>query len=359
MLLLPGLFSQCIGQEFTSKDLSYRVDPVVEDMKVPWAMVWLEDGSMLVTERAGRLVHVQHGEKTEVKGLPDIYASGQGGLMDIVLHPDYGDNKWIYITYSFRKDGEGGNTALMRARLRDGELVDKELLFESTPNATTRHHYGGRLVFDNNNYLFLGLGERGTRDNAQDPGVTAGSIIRLNDDGSVPDDNPFAGQAGKHPAVWSYGHRNPQGIAFNPSTGDLFNTEHGPQGGDELNLVKAAANYGWPVITYGKNYDGSVITSETSREGMEQPVHYWVPSIAPGSLMFVTGDAYGAWEGDALVGSLKFNYLERVMMEGNVATGTEKLLADFGRIREVRQGPDGYIYVAVEGKGIYKLTPTN
>jgi glucose/arabinose dehydrogenase len=344
-----------MAQEYTGQNTKYKVEPVVEGLEVPWGMTWLPDGSMLVTERSGKLLQIKDGNQTTVTGLPEIYASGQGGLMEIALHPEYASNGWIYFTYSFRQDG-GGNTALMRARLREGELIDNELLFEATPNATTRHHYGGRIAFDKEGYLFLTLGERGNGENAQDRSVTSGSILRLNDDGSVPKDNPFAGQEGIDAAIWSYGHRNPQGIAFHPETGTLYNTEHGPQGGDELNIVTKGTNYGWPVITYGKNYDGTLITAETAADGMQQPLYYWVPSIAPSSLMFVTSDKFSAWKGDALVGSLKFNYLVRVNMDGDKVLGTEILLADIGRVRDVRQGPHGNIYVAVEGKGIYKLS---
>lgn len=347
--------SPAYSQEYSSGEMRYRAVLVAGDLDVPWGMAWLPDGSMLVTERDGRLLQIKGDSRTEVTGLPEIYSSGQGGLMEVVLHPDHTENGWIYLTYSFREGGSGGNTALIRGRLEGNSLVDIQELFRSTPNARTRHHYGGRIAFDKENFLFLGVGERGTRENAQDKSVSAGSIIRLHDDGEIPEDNPFAGEEDVHPAIWSYGHRNPQGIAFHPETSSLFNTEHGPQGGDELNLILPGRNYGWPVITFGKNYDGTVITDETSRVGMEQPVHYWVPSIAPGSLMFVTSDRYPDWKGDALVGSLKFNYVERVIMQGDRAEGTEKLLEDIGRVRDVREGPDGYIYVAVEGDGIYRI----
>lgn len=343
------------AQDYSGESGNYRLEPVIEGLEVPWGMVWLEDGSMLVTERSGNMLHIVNGEKRTITGLPEVYASGQGGLMDIKLSPDYESSGWIYFTYSFRDGSNGGNTALMRAKLVNGELTDSELLYRATPNSTTRHHYGGRIEFDNNGHLFLSLGERGESSNAQDTKVTAGSILRLNMDGTIPDDNPFVGNEDVDSAIWSYGHRNVQGLAFHPETGDLFNTEHGPQGGDELNLVEVGNNYGWPVITYGINYDGTEITSDREKEGMQQPVKFWVPSIAPSSLMFVSGDEYPAWKGDALIGSLKFNYLERVDMEGNEVRGTEKLLEDIGRVRDVRQGPHGYIYVAVEGKGIYKL----
>jgi glucose/arabinose dehydrogenase len=354
--LAVGVYGQ-EGETYKSGKITYQIEKVVDFRNVPWGIVWLSDSSMLVTIRSGKLFQVKDGQKIEVGGLPEIYVRGQGGLMDLELHPEYEDNGWIYITYSGAQGNEGGNTVLIRARLDGNSLTDIQELFRSTPNSTGRNHFGGRIEFDRQGYLFLSLGERGNADNAQDRGNTAGSIVRLHDDGRIPEDNPFVGREDIRPEIWSYGHRNPQGLAMHPELGEMFVTEHGPMGGDELNLIMKGANYGWPVITYGKNYDGSIITDETSREGMEQPLTYWVPSIAPSSLMFVTSDKYPDWKNDALVGSLKYGYLERVRMSGRKVNGKEKMLDNIGRVREVKEGPEGYIYVLVEGKGIFKIVP--
>jgi glucose/arabinose dehydrogenase len=349
----------CAGQDEPYKvgKMSISLEEVVSGVKVPWGIVWLSDGSMLYTERSGELIHVVNGTKTEVQGVPEVYARGQGGLLDIELSPDYSSTGWIYLSYSEEENGEGGNTTLIRARLEDDTLIDIERLFKAIPNSTRRQHFGGRIAFDGNGHVFLSLGERGDADNAQTTANTSGCIVRLNMDGSIPEDNPFVNDAASRPEIWSYGHRNPQGLEFNPTTGDLMSTEHGPMGGDELNLVRPGANYGWPVITYGKNYDGSIITEETKMDGMEQPQTYWVPSIAPSSLMFVTSDKYPEWQGDALVGSLKFNYLVHVKLQGNKVNDRKVELEKAGRIREIKEGPDGFIYLLIEQKGIFRLIP--
>lgn len=349
----------CMAQDEPYKvgKMTVTLEEVVSGVKVPWGVVWLADGSMLYTERSGQLIHVVDGRKVEVKGVPEVYARGQGGLLDIELSPDYPATGWIYISYSEEENDEGGNTTLIRARIQNDALIDIERLFKATPNSTRRQHFGGRIAFDGDGHVFLSLGERGNADNAQTRANTSGCIVRLNLDGSVPSDNPFINSPDSRPEIWSYGHRNPQGLEFNPSTGDLMSTEHGPMGGDELNLVKKGANFGWPVITYGKNYDGSVITEETKMDGMEQPQTYWVPSIAPSSLMFVTSDKYPEWQGDALVGSLKFNYLVHVKLQGNKVNDRKVELEQAGRIREVKEGPDGYIYLLIEQKGIFRIIP--
>lgn len=264
----------------------------------------------------------------------------------------------LYFLFFRRRPGKGGHTALMRARLKNKALVDKELLYKATPNTTKGQHFGSRIVFDNDGYLFLSIGERGARDeNPQDITRDGGKIYRFYDDGRIPEDNPFVGHEGAKTAIYSYGHRNPQGLAKHPVTGEIWDNEHGPRGGDEINIIKPGANYGWPVITYGINYSGTPITDKTEMEGMEQPLHYWLPSIAPSGMTFVTSDLYGDWKGSILVGSLKFQYLERLVLEGDKVVQREKLLADIGRVRDVKEGPDGHLYVAVEGKGIYKLLP--
>ncbi|MDX1463129.1 MAG: PQQ-dependent sugar dehydrogenase, partial [Marinirhabdus sp.] len=281
-----------------------------------------------------------------------------GGLLDITLHPKYEENGWIYFTYA-SEEGEdrGGHTKLSRAKLNDGALVQIEDLYKASPNTTRGQHFGSRIEFDNEGFLFFSIGERGARDvNPQDITRDGGKIYRLNDDGSIPEDNPFVGKEGLD-AIYTYGNRNPQGMAIHPETGEIWMHEHGPKGGDEINIVKKGANYGWPVISYGVNYSGTKFTDQTKKEGMEQPIYYWVPSIAPCGMDFVTSDRYPDWKGHLLVGSLKFNYVELLKLDGAKVVNRQKITEGIGRVRNVKQAPDGYIYIAVEGDGIYKVIP--
>lgn len=333
---------------------------LIDEMQIPWGMTFLPDGAILATQKSGELIHFFSGKKTSISNVPEVYSRGQGGLLDIEVHPNYENNGWIYISYaSSEGEGKGGHTALMRAKLEDNSLTNKELLYKAGPNTTKGQHFGSRIEFDNNGYLYLSIGERGARDeNPQDITRDGGKIYRFNDDGSIPNDNPFVNNNGAKKAIYSYGHRNPQGLVKHPETGKIWDHEHGPRGGDEINIVKPGANYGWPLITYGINYSGTEITDKKEMEGMEQPIHYWVPSIAPSGMTFITSDKYGAnWNGSLLVGSLAFQYLERLEMNGTKVLKREKLMDGLGRVRDVKEGPDGFIYVAVEGKGIYKLIP--
>ena len=340
-------------------NINYTTEVVVPDLNVPWGMVFLPDGSMLITEQNGELIHFNDGKKTTIANVPEVFFRGQGGLLDIELHPEYNKNGWIYITYSSTEgEGDGGNTALIRAKLKDSSLVEKQLLYKAEPNTRKGQHFGSRIEFDNDGYLYFSIGERGERDvNPQDITRDCGKIYRLNDDGSIPNDNPFVDTKNAKPAIFSYGHRNPQGMAKHPKTGTIWIHEHGPRGGDEINVIEKGKNYGWPVISYGINYSGTSFTDITKKEGMEQPLFYWVPSIAPSGMTFVTSNIYPEWKGNILVGSLKFSYLERLELKNNKVTKREKLLEGLGRVRNVRQGPDGYIYVAIEGKGIVKIVP--
>jgi len=350
------------NQVVTPKNTPFSAELLIDEMHIPWGVTFLPDGGILVTEKTGELIHFKNTKKTTIKNVPKVYVRGQGGLLDIELHPNYKTNGWIYISYaSSEGDGKGGHTALMRAKLEDNTLVNKELLYKATPNTTKGQHFGSRIEFDNDGYLFLSIGERGARDvNPQDLTRDGGKIYRFNADGSIPKDNPFVGKNGAKTAIYSYGHRNPQGLVKHPETGAIWDHEHGPRGGDEINIIKAGANYGWPVVTYGINYSGTEITDKTEMEGMEPPIHYWVPSIAPSGMAFVTTNKYGAdWKGSLLVGSLAFQYLERLVMDGNKVVNREKLLEGMGRVRDVKEGPDGLVYVAVEGKGVYKLNPKN
>ncbi|RKD86545.1 PQQ-dependent sugar dehydrogenase [Mangrovibacterium diazotrophicum] len=343
---------------------AFIVDTVVSGLDVPWGLEFLPNGDLLISERAAKLYRfTTNGELQEITGLPEIMVKGQGGLLDLELHPDYENNGWLYFTYSgYAEDNKNeGCTNVMRARLNGNTLVDQEVIFNGTPDSDRGQHWGSKLEFDKNGYLFFGVGDRGNRDeNPQSLANHAGKIHRIMEDGSIPPDNPFIDTPGAILSIYSYGHRNPQGTCMNPETGEIFETEHGPMGGDELNLIKPGLNYGWPVISYGINYNGTKFTDITEKEGMEQPLTYWVPSIAPCGMTFVKGDLYPAWKNNILIGSLRFQYLERVVLDGYEVTHHEKLLEGIGRVRNVEMSPDGYVYVAIENPGkILRLVPVN
>lgn len=343
----------------TNTEVKYKTEVVVSGISIPWGMVFLPDGSMLITEKSGKLIHFKDGEKTIIKNSPKVSPRGQGGLLDLELHPNYKNNGWIYISYSSpESDGKASNTAIMRAKLKGGALVQNQLLYQAKPYTTKGHHFGSRLEFDDEGYLYFSIGDRGERDiNPQDITKDGGKIYRIHDDGSIPNSNPFISNSKAKKAIYSYGHRNPQGLVKHPTTGKIINHEHGPRGGDEINIIKKGKNYGWPVITYGINYSGTSITDMTKKKGMEQPLYYWVPSIAPSGMTYVTSDKYPEWKGDLFVGSLVFQYLERLKINNNQVTKREKLFEGIGRVRNVRQGPDGYLYLAVENEGILKIIP--
>ncbi|MDT8428904.1 MAG: PQQ-dependent sugar dehydrogenase [Pseudomonadales bacterium] len=339
---------------------TYRLQTVVEGIPVPWGMVWLDNGDMLVSNRAGELYRVSDGNIGQpLVGTPTVHANGQGGLLDIHLHPDYPATDWIYFTYSSREgEGQGSHTALMRARLAGNTLIDKEVLYKGEGNTTRGQHYGSRIAFDDQGYVYFSIGDRGAHfENAQQLDRDGGKIYRLHDDGRIPADNPFSIPDGTRSAVFSYGHRNPQGMDRHPVTGQIWAHEHGPRGGDEVNIIQAGKNYGWPIIGYGINYNGQPLAVATQREGVEQPVWYWDPSIAPSGMTFISSDRYPRWQGKLLVGSLKFAHLVLLELDGNTVTGAETLFEGIGRTRNVRQGPDGYLYVATEGKGIIRIIP--
>lgn len=327
---------------------------------VPWSFVFLPDQSILIAEREGKLLHFKNGKSKEIRNLPPIKNSGQGGLLDLITDPNYPHNGWLYFAYSSPEGpGSGSNTAIARAKLQNDELVEIKILYKASPNSSTSHHFGSRLVIDSNNQLFFSIGDRGNRDkNPQDISKDGGKIYRITTNGGIPDDNPFITNPKAKKAIYSYGHRNPQGLTLHPITKELWSHEHGPRGGDEINIIEKRKNYGWPLITYGINYSGTKITDKTAQKGMEQPIHYWVPSIAPCDMLFVTSHKYPQWNGDLLVGSLAFQYLERLILEDKKVVRREKLLDGLGRVRSIAQGPDGFIYVGVENKGIYKLTLT-
>ncbi len=349
-----------VNQVTTISEVPFTAELLVDEIPIPWGIAFLPDGGMLITEISGEIIHFKEGNRTKISNVPKVYKRGQGGLMDVEVHPDYENNGWVYISYASSEGEEkGGYTALIRAKIKDNTLTDNQLLYKGSPNTTKGQHFGSRIEFDNDGYVYLSIGDRGNRDeNPQDITRDGGKIYRFNDDGSIPDDNPFVGTDGAKTAIYSYGHRNPQGMVKHPETGEIWDNEHGPKGGDEINVIKAGANYGWPVITYGINYSGTSITDKTEMDGMEQPIHYWVPSIAPSGMAFISTDNYGSdWNGALLVGSLKFQYLELLLIDNNKVTNRLQLMKDIGRVRDVVEGPDGHIYVAVEAKGIYKLVP--
>lgn len=343
----------------TSATANYQHEVVVPNLQIAWGMDFLPDGSMLITEKSGILYHFENGQREEISGVPEVYDRGQGGLLDVLAHPDYDSNGWIYLTFS-STDGEdeGGNTKLIRAKLENNQLTQIEELYKATPNTTRGQHFGSRMAFDDEGYLYFSVGDRGNRDeNPQDITRDGGKVYRLNDDGSIPDDNPFVDQDGAVKATYSYGHRNPQGMITHPETNEIWVHEHGPQGGDEINVVKKGANYGWPVVSYGINYDNTTFTDETSRPEFEDPIFYWDPSIAPSGFLYVTSDQYPELQGDLLVGSLKFMYVEHLELDNKRVQSRKKILEGIGRIRDLAEGPDGYIYASVEGTGIVRILP--
>ena len=331
----------------------FRVVSLVDGLDHPWSLVFLPDGDMLVSERAGRLRYIDDGQlrSTPVSGLPPIYVSGQGGLLGLALHPDFADNRWVYYAYS-EGTRRANHTALARGRLsEDGTaLTGQEILFRVNFEKQRGYHFGGRILFNTDGTLLLSLGEGSLYLNeAQNLGNHLGSIVRLNDDGSVPFDNPFVSAQQAQPEIYTYGHRNVQGLARNPATGSVWAHEHGPYGGDEINILSPGSNYGWPLITYGIDYDGTPISERTEADTLEQPIWYWVPSIAPSGMSFYQGDAFEAWNGDVFIGALAGQRLVRYEIDGDRIQSEEILLEDFGaRIRDVQSGPDGLLYLLTD-----------
>ena len=344
----------------TPTEINYTYETIVDGIDIPWGLDFISENDLLVTEKSGILYRVVDGQKTPVTGIPEIYIRGQGGLLDIALHPDFNSNSIIYMTLSSSIEGDekGGNTALYSAQLKGNKLENVKLLYKATPNTKKGQHWGSRIVFDQDGHLFFSIGDRGNRDvNPQDITRDGGKIYRLNLDGSIPKDNPFVDTNNAKKAIYSYCHRNPQGMVMNPKTGEVWEHEHGPQGGDEINIIKSGVNFGWPTITYGINYSGTQITDKTELPDMAQPFYYWVPSIAPSGMAFSSSGVYKDWEGDLFVGSLKFEYLERLVIKQNKVIKREKVLDKIGRVREVVESPEGYLYLGVEGKGVLKIVP--
>jgi len=361
---LPLFSLPAAAQTYRSDEHSFRVVKLVEGLEQPWSVTFLPDGRMLVTEKAGRLRMVSQGklDPKPIEGMPQVTVHGQGGLHDVALHPEFSKNSLVYLAFAAR-GSDGAGTELARGRLVGHRLEGVELLFKQTPKGTRGQHFGGRIVFDRQGYVYLTLGDRGEMPRAQRPDDHAGSVIRLHDDGRVPKDNPFAGKPGWKPEKFTLGNRNMQGAALHPQTGMLWTHEHGPQGGDEVNVIRPGVNYGWPVITYGVNYGiGTKIGEGSRKEGMAQPIHYWVPSIAPSGMAFYTGDKFARWKGDLFVGALRDQMLVRLKLDGEKVVSEERLLKGvLGRIRDVRAGPDGFIYVLTdESNGVLaRLEPAS
>jgi aldose sugar dehydrogenase len=361
MLPITSCAETILDGSVYSSEHAFVVVTVAEGLENPWAIAFLPSGDILVTERPGRIRIIRNGVllDKEVTGLPEVRTGNQGGLLDLIVHPDFENNRLVYISYSKpNADGSEGTTSVIRARFENDALVNVEEILEAKAWYRSRGHYGSRLAFDKDGYLFITIGDRQVpprgelhEHNSQLLSDHFGTTLRIHDDGRVPHDNPFVGVEGAQPEIWSYGHRNAQGLAVDPVTGNIWQHEHGPQGGDELNLTKKGVNYGWPIIGYGVNYGvGTPIHESNKKEGMEQPVHYWSPSIATSGLLVYTGDAFPQWKGNIFVGGLAGEQLVRLIMDGSNVLSEEILLKDIGRIRDVRQSPEGYIYLAIDSR---------
>jgi glucose/arabinose dehydrogenase len=364
-LLLGSVILSACAAEVEDSDVTgsryhdFRVVTVAEGLEHPWSMAFLPGGDMLVTERPGRLRIVRDGRllADPVAGVPEVFAQGQGGLLDVLPHPEFASNRLLYLSFSKpNADRSAATTAVVRGRFENDALSEVEEIFEAVSEG--RGHYGSRLAFDPSGFLFITVGDRQVPSTgdleahpAQDVSNHHGTVNRVHDDGRIPEDNPFAGEDGARPEIWSYGHRNPQGLAVHPETGDIYITEHGPQGGDEVNRLVRRGNYGWPVVGYGVNYgSGLAIHEGTQREGMESPIHFWVPSIGTSGLMFYTGDRFPSWRGNLFAGGMAGELLARLTLDGQEIVSRETLVEGIGRVRDVRQGPDGFIYLAIEDR---------
>jgi glucose/arabinose dehydrogenase len=350
---------------FSSDEHQFELQKVVEHDGIIWGLDFMPDGSMIYTLRRGDLFVYADGQVVgPILNTPEVWERGQGGLMDVAVHPDYEENGWIYLGFSERLSGsDEGMTAIARGRIVDGAWVDHEMIFQSDPkfHMRTHHHFGTRIVFQDG-YLFFAIGDRGRQDTAQDTSLPNGKIHRIYDDGRIPEDNPFIGDPEFYPTTWSHGHRNPQGIDIDPRTGKIWSTEHGPRGGDELNLIEPGKNYGWPIITHGMNYNGTPITDKTAQEGLEQPVLHWTPSIAVCGIDFYEGDLFPGWKNQLFVTGLVTEELHRLVIEDDEVVHSEIVMKNQGRIRDVSTGPDGALYVSLNSGSprvgaIYRIVP--
>ncbi|MCY1720646.1 PQQ-dependent sugar dehydrogenase [Prolixibacteraceae bacterium Z1-6] len=359
-----------LAKELETLDYDINVEIFAEGLEVPWAIDFIDENTALITERPGRLRVVKNGklQAEPVNNTPKVLNEGQGGLLDVAIDPDYENNDWIYLAYSHEIEGSGGEsrppamTRIVRGKIQNNTWTNQEVLFEAPHEMyrTTRHHYGCRIVFDPWGYLYFTIGDRGAGYQAQDVTLPNGKVHRIHKDGSIPENNPFMAEENAMKSLYSLGNRNIQGMAIHPETGQLWATEHGPMGGDELNLILAGKNYGWETITYGKNYNGSIITDETHKPGMEQPALYWKPSIAVCGLDFYRGDLFKKWKNKLLVGALKYEEVRLLSLEKDRVMHQEVIVKGQGRVRDVSTGPDGAIYVVLNKPGtVIRLTPKN
>ena len=339
------------NNQFHAAGYTFQLEDIITTNGILWGMDFLPDSSLLITQRDGKLWHIKGKEKALIRNTPKVWHGGQGGLLDVAVHPDYAKNGWVYLSFSDNRSGqsknsEKGMTKVVRGKLRNGEWVKEQTLFSADENLHTpsRYHFGSRFVL-HNGYLFFGVGDRGEQSLAQDLSHPNGKIFRLHDDGRIPKDNPFISTPKAMPEIWSYGHRNPQGMSLSPQTQSIWAAEHGPRGGDELNIIRQSKNYGWPIITYGINYNGMPITDKTHQIGMEQPQHYWTPSIAVSDIAFYTGNQFTKWQNKLLVSSLKAQELRLISINNSTVTSDEILFKDQGRVRDVATAPDGSIYL--------------
>ena len=347
-----------LPQIFETADLKIRVDKVADGLANPWSLAWLPNGDLLITERAGRLRVFRNGvlDPEPIANVPEVRITALGGLLDVLPHPNFAQNRVLYLSYAKGGEGNLATTALSRARLEGHALKDVEEIFVADNWSASPTNFGGRMVFGRDGKLYLVVGERQEQDRAQDTMLHGGKVLRLNEDGTAPSDNPFVGKQGYLPEIYSIGHRSPQGLAVHPTTGELWENEHGPLGGDEINVVRAGSNYGWPLVTYGKNYDGTIVSEYSARDGFESPFMFWVPSIAISGLSFYTGDRLAAWKGNAFVGSMMegrtraTGHVQRITFaENGQPIQREPILAQLRqRIRDVRPGPDGLLYVLTD-----------
>lgn len=351
-------------QNFSSDKAEFQLETVAQNLEHPWSLAFLPNGSVLVTERAGRLRIIRDGSLVEepVSGLPELVVSGQGGLLDVILHPEFEDNQTLFLSYAHKISREGMTTRVARAKLDGDQLSDVEVIFEALPRGTTGRHFAGRMEFDRDGNLYVAVGDRGEMNRAQATDDDAGGVHRLTTDGQAVPGNPFTDDASVNDTFFTYGNRNIQGMTVHPETGEIWSHEHGPRGGDEINIIRAGNNYGWPDVTYGIDYSGMPITDKTTMNGVTDPLHYWDPSIAPSGMAFYTGDEFPEWRGDLFVGALKMQKLVRLSIENEEVKEEEDLLEDLGeRIRDVRMGPDGALWLLTDdadGK-VYRIVPAN
>lgn len=351
-----------LGDTFTSNKANFRLETIATDLAYPWSLAFLPDGSQLVTEREGRLRRIADGEllNIPIQGLPELVVSGQGGLLDIALHPDFESNQTLFLSYAHKISREGMTTRVARATLNGNQLEDVDVIFEAMPRGNTARHFAGRMGFDSDGNLYVAVGDRGEMDRAQKTNDDAGGVHRITTNGDPAPGNPFLDDSAVNDTFFTYGNRNIQGMTVHPDTGEIWSHEHGPRGGDEINIIRAGHNYGWPRVTYGIDYSGATISGKTTMEGMTDPLHYWDPSIAPSGMAFYTGDQFPEWKGDLFVGALKMQKLVRLGIENEEVTEEEDLLEDLGeRIRDVRMGPDGALWLLTDSSNgkVYRVVP--